>query len=184
VHDGTKLRNVPYIIATLRIVLSPLFFYTCIQNLSIITIGLFITIALTDILDGHIAKILEVTSKSFLESYIDAIADFVFVLTSFFVFAIKGIYPFWLPIIPIVMFLFFAITSNSNRPIYDPIGKYYGSFLFAAIGFTLFFPIVIIYNSIFFCILVYTAVLIVYRSSFLLKIRKEMVNTEEENDFL
>jgi len=38
------------------------------------------------------------------------------------------------------MFGQFVLTSRRGRPIYDPVGKYYGVFLFCAVGVTLLLP--------------------------------------------
>jgi CDP-diacylglycerol--glycerol-3-phosphate 3-phosphatidyltransferase/cardiolipin synthase len=173
VHDNNRLRKAPYIVVALRIVLAPLFLYAYLLEFDLFAIAFFIIVALSDIIDGQLAKKLEVTSKSSLEAYSDAVADFVFIITSFFAFVINGIYPFWIPIMLTLMFLFFLLTSNSKYPIYDPIGKYYGSFLVATIGFTLFFPMLLVYNIIFFSIIIYSVVLIFYRTIFLFKSRKE-----------
>jgi phosphatidylglycerophosphate synthase len=177
-------RKLPFLIAVLRIVLTLVYFYAYLFEFRTIAIVLFITAILTDIIDGFLAKKLKVTSESTLESYIDAIADFVFVTTAFFAFAISGIYPIWIPIILIIMFLFFVISSKSRKPVYDPIGKYYGSFLLATIGFTLIFPIEIVYNFIFLIFLVYTIILALYRTNFLVNLRKSKLNSEDLNDSL
>lgn len=183
-HDTSKLRKLPFIIAFLRIVLAPLLFYSYLLDFNFTAIAIFIIAALTDILDGHLAKKLKVTSKSSLEAYIDAIADFVFVTTAFFAFGIKSIYPVWIPIVIIGMFLFFVFTSKSRYPVYDPIGKYYGSFLIVTVGFTLFFPIAIIYTIVFWSLVVYTTLLIIYRINYLLRLRKNELLSEEVNDSL
>ena len=171
-HADIITRKLPFTIAALRIVLTPFYFYAYLFEFRTIAIILFIIATLTDIIDGPLAKKLKVISDSSLEAYIDAIADFVFVTTAFFAFAIAGIYTIWIPIILIIMFLLFVLSSKSRKPLYDPIGKYYGSFLLATIGFTLIFPIEIVYNSIFFIFLIYTIILVLYRIHFLVKLKK------------
>jgi phosphatidylglycerophosphate synthase len=83
-----------------------LFFYIYLLELRFIAITLIIIIALSDIIDGQLAKKLEVTSTSPLEAYIDAVADFVFVTIAFSAFSITGIYPAWIPLVLVIMFLF------------------------------------------------------------------------------
>ena len=170
------IRKLPFIIAALRIILAPFFFYTYLLDFRIAALGVLIIAILTEIIDGHLAKKLKVTSESALEAYIDAIADFTFVTTAFFAFAIDAIYAIWLPIALILMFLFFVLSSKSRRPVYDPIGKYYGSFLLVAIAITLIFPMETVYSIVFLVFLVYTIILILYRANFLLKLSKSKSN--------
>jgi CDP-diacylglycerol--glycerol-3-phosphate 3-phosphatidyltransferase/cardiolipin synthase len=62
------------------------------------------------------------------------------VLIAFIAFIISGIYPYWLLLLIILVFLQFILTSKFNVLIYDPIGKYYGAFLFIIILITLVSP--------------------------------------------
>jgi hypothetical protein len=57
----------------------------------------------------------------------------------FRIFVTAGLYPYW--VLPLILFVYvqFLITSFRSKKIYDPIGKYYGSLLFGAIGLTLLF---------------------------------------------
>ena len=170
------IRKLPFIIAAIRIILAPFFFYAYLLDFRITALGVLIIAILTEIIDGYLVKKLKVTSESALEAYIDAIADFTFVTTAFFAFAIDAIYAIWLPIALILMFLFFVLSSKSRRPVYDPIGKYYGSFLLVAIAITLIFPMETVYSIVFLVFLVYTIILILYRTNFLLKLSKSKSN--------
>lgn len=99
---------------------------------------LFLLVIASDLLDGYIARRLGASSN--LGAYFDVTADFLVIMTTFVAFTVIGIYPFWLLAIITFMFAQFIVTSKSGRPIYDPIGRHYGTFLFAAIGLTLAFP--------------------------------------------
>lgn len=86
---------------------------------------------LTDALDGYTARKLDSTSST--GAYLDVAADFILVFAGFSGLVVRGFYPFWV-ILPLVfMFLQFLATSKTRPPIYDPVGKYYGFFLFLVI---------------------------------------------------
>ena len=70
----------------------------------------------------------------------DATADFLFIGGMFFSFVIRGTYQIWVFMLVIFMFVQFAVTSYLFRVAHDPIGKYYGSLLYGAIGLTILFP--------------------------------------------
>jgi CDP-diacylglycerol--glycerol-3-phosphate 3-phosphatidyltransferase/cardiolipin synthase len=102
------------------------------------TKGLFLLAIATDLADGYLARRLGVSSN--LGAYFDATADFFVIMSTFAAFAIIALYPAWLLIIIASMFTQFLVTSRFGKPVYDPIGRHYGTFLFAAIGLTLAFP--------------------------------------------
>ena len=122
---------IPSGITALRIVLAPFFFLAVINDFFLYSIGIFVFAVATDAIDGYFAR--KWSLKSLNGAYFDVTADFILILAGFSAFVIKGIYPFWILFIIIFMFLQFIITSKSRIPIYDPVGKYYGSFLFLTI---------------------------------------------------
>ena len=127
------------IIIAIRFVAAPLFLYTFANDPTAWALCIFLVAVLTDALDGHVARRL-VGASPFLGPYSDAVADFFLVLAAFSAFALKGLYPFWMLLLIVVMFAQFVLTSKLARPIYDPVGKYYGVFLFCAVGVTLLCP--------------------------------------------
>ena len=134
-----KTRNlVPQAISALRIFLSFIFLYLFSIDANIGSICVFLFACFTDIIDGMVARWLDVSSSS--GAYLDAIADCTLVFTAFFAFVLDGIYPFWILILIGFMFLQFIISSKLKKPIYDPIGRYCGVFFFLTIGITLIFP--------------------------------------------
>ncbi|MGB9978547.1 CDP-alcohol phosphatidyltransferase family protein [Methanobacterium sp.] len=133
-----KLILVPTGITTSRIVLSFIFLYLLINNMKIEAIGVFLIAAITDAFDGYSARKLGVASNY--GAYFDIIADFILVLVAFLTFIIIGIFPYWLLLLIILVFLQFVLTSKLNVLVYDPVGKYYGAFLFAVILVTLISP--------------------------------------------
>ena len=129
-------------------------------------ITLFFLACFTDALDGHLARRLDVPPS--LGAYADAVADFLLVLAALSAFVVEGVYPFWILSLIGAMFLQFVLTSGFTRPLYDPMGKYYGVFLFAAIGLTLVFPRPAVYDGVLVGILGFTLASIVSRCAFLL----------------
>jgi len=152
-----------------RVASTALFLSAFINNQKTWAIGLFLFACLTDALDGHLARTLGVSPS--LGPYFDATADFVLVLAAFLAFAIKGIYPFWVLLLIGSMFLQFVVTSGLARPVYDPVGKYYGVFLFGATGITLAFPNPVVYDAVLIAILGFTAASVVSRCTFLVRRR-------------
>jgi len=115
----------------------------------------------------------KITPSSPLEAYLDPIADFAFVLVSFYAFSLRQFYPSWILFVFVFMFLFFIISSNKREPLYDPLGKYYGTFLLTAIGITLLFPMEVVFNDVLLLIIAYTVGLIIYRTVYLWNSRRE-----------
>lgn len=158
--------SIPSGVTALRVVSAPLLLYTFINDLKTWTICLFLFTCVTDALDGHLARRLGVSSS--LGAYLDATADFLLVLTAFSAFVMKRIYPFWTLLLIGSMFLQFILTSRLRRPLYDPVGRYYGAFLFAAIGVTLAFPKPAVYYAMLIGVLGLTVASVASRSVFLL----------------
>ena len=133
-----KLILVPTGITASRIILSILFLDLLINNIKIGTILIFLLAVITDAFDGYSARKLGVVSDY--GAYFDIIADFILVLVAFLTFIIIEIYPYWLLLLIVLVFLQFILTSKLNVLVYDPVGKYYGAFLFAVIFVTLICP--------------------------------------------
>ena len=100
----------------------------------------------TDLADGYLARRLGVVSS--LGAYCDVTADFAVVLAGFTAFAWRGVYPWWTVLMIGLMFAQFVVTSRVGRPVYDPVGKYYGALLFGAIGATVLLPDSAVYEAV------------------------------------
>jgi CDP-diacylglycerol--glycerol-3-phosphate 3-phosphatidyltransferase/cardiolipin synthase len=94
-------------------------------------------------------------------------ADFLCILAAFSAFVIGGLYPFWILLLIVAMFVQFLLTSKRGRPVYDPVGKYYGAFLFTAIGITLAFPNAAVCLGLFITLIGLTAMSLLSRISVL-----------------
>ncbi|HML04444.1 MAG TPA: CDP-alcohol phosphatidyltransferase family protein [Methanobacterium sp.] len=160
---NNKLILVPTGITLSRVILAIVFLYLLINNLKILAIAIFLLAIISDALDGYIARKLGISSDS--GAYLDIIADFFLVLISFLAFIISGIYPYWLLLLIILVFLQFILTSKFNVLIYDPVGKYYGAFLFAIILITLVSPN-IYYNILLIIIVLFTIISLISRYLF------------------
>ena len=133
-----KLPLIPAFISSLRIATLPLFLYLYnIQNVAA-CLGLLAFCAASDYFDGYFARRLNATSR--FGAYYDATTDFSLVIGAFALFAIKGFYPIWLPLLIAASFAQFLITSHYVKKVYDPVGKYIGSALCIGIVLTLVFP--------------------------------------------
>ncbi len=159
-------------VIAIRVVAAPLFLYTFVNNLTTWALGIFLFAVATDALDGYVARRLGGASP-FLGAYSDPTADFVLVLAAFSAFAMKGIYPFWTLLIIIAMFTQFILTSRLERPIYDPVGKYYGVFLFCAIAVTIALPDSAVCHAVLVGILGFTVASLISRFLFFFGLWKE-----------
>jgi phosphatidylglycerophosphate synthase len=83
-------------------------------------------------LDGYLARKLGLSSK--FGTFFDATTDFTLIFSMFLVFNSKGFVPYWVLILIAFFFVQFIVTSLRWDNIYDPVGKYYGSLLYGAIG--------------------------------------------------
>lgn len=130
--------NIPNILSVTRIIFAPIFFYTFLNELYLISITIFMMASITDVLDGHIAR--KMDSSSDLGAYLDVTADFVLIFTCFLACIIKGWYDPLILMLIITMFILFIGTSGLKKPIYDPVGKYLGTYLLLMIFISLLFP--------------------------------------------
>jgi len=163
-----KIKNlIPSGITALRIILTPFFFLAVINDFFLYSIGIFVFAVATDAIDGYFARQLGLTSLNGV--YFDVTADFILILAGFSAIVIKGSYPFWILLVIIFMFLQFIITSKSKISIYDPIGKYYGSFLFLTIFICLIANNPYLNSLLTILIVVFTFISITSRLIFMLK---------------
>jgi phosphatidylglycerophosphate synthase len=162
-RSGSPRRSwVPFAITGLRLASAPFLLCALMSGMEEVAIGLFVFACATDLLDGHVARKLdESTARG---AYFDAAADFVFAFMAFLAFAMQGVYPFWTLGLFSAMFLQFVLTSGFARPVYDPVGKYYGAFLFLAIGVTLGLPDSGVYCTVLVSIVGLTVVSVACRS--------------------
>jgi phosphatidylglycerophosphate synthase len=163
-----KLQQIlPSLLTSLRIIILPHIILFFNQGFTLTVYTLFLVAIGTDFLDGLLARKLRVTSKY--GAYFDTTVDFIFVVSFFSLFINLGIYPNWiLMLISVTFFQFIISNLFLKRTIYDPVGKIYGSLLFAGIGITLLFDSQIAHNFVTYGILTSTITTITCRILYLL----------------
>ncbi len=163
-----KKQTIPWAVTSLRLVVLPFLIYSFNQEIRVAAYALFLFVICTDFLDGYLAKKLEVTSR--LGSYFDVTADFLFVSSMFLTFIFKRVYPLWIFLLIVFVFVQFMLTSfYSKRAVYDPVGKYYGSLMYGGIGLTLLFPEQLVYSIVTIGIVVFTMVSLFSRLAYFLR---------------
>ena len=91
--------NIPNFISLLRILLVPVIVIFLIQGAYVKALIVLAVSALTDALDGFLARVLK--QQTILGAYLDPIADKALLASCFITLAIKGIIPGWLAVIVI-----------------------------------------------------------------------------------
>jgi phosphatidylglycerophosphate synthase len=166
-----KKQTIPWAITSLRVAALPLLIYSFNQQIQVATYALFLFAICTDFLDGYVAKKLEATSK--LGSYFDVTADFLLVSGMFLTFILEELYPPWILLLIVAVFVQFMLTSlYSKRTVYDPVGKYYGSLMYGGIGLTLLFPEQLVYSFVTLGIVVSTIASLFSRLAYFLLAQK------------
>lgn len=130
-------RYLPLIFSIARLVTLPFLVFALRFGLVFVAYALFLFAVATDFADGYAATKLHLASK--FGAYFDAIADFLFLFGVFAYFVASGLYSVWILILVAFEFAQFLLTSHFSQIVYDPIGKYYGSLLYGAVGLTLLF---------------------------------------------
>ena len=133
-----KLAIIPLFVSSLRIIVLPLLIYLYAAGNLNLCLAVFFFAVTTDLLDGYIARRMNVSSK--LGAYYDGITDFVLIIGIYAFFTLKNIYPIWLPLLIIAAFTQFLASSQYAKKLYDPIGRYTGSALYIGIALTIAFP--------------------------------------------
>ena len=88
--------NIPNSITLVRIILVPVMLYFLIEGKDLIALLIFILAAISDGLDGFLAKALKQQTR--LGAFLDPIADKLLLSTAFIALAISGLAPSWLAI--------------------------------------------------------------------------------------
>jgi phosphatidylglycerophosphate synthase len=167
--------SLPSAVTALRLVAFPFLISSLSNGQSTVASFLFIFAIASDLADGYLAKKLRVCSK--IGGYFDAAVDFLFIGGVFLNFVIIGTYPIWVLVLITAMFAQFIVTSTLLKVIYDPIGKYYGSLLYGAIGLTILVSGQTAQNIILSSLLVVSAISFSCRLLYTLKKKHQQVKT-------
>ena len=117
-----KFWTIPNTLTAMRILLIPIFvilFYTPISNHQLIAMGVFIIAAITDWLDGFLARHLNQTSR--LGAFLDPVADKLIVLSALLICATKFTSPLF--VIPALVMLCREIFITALREWMAEVGK-------------------------------------------------------------
>ncbi|MBU0994638.1 MAG: CDP-alcohol phosphatidyltransferase family protein [Proteobacteria bacterium] len=165
--------NMISVVIGFRIIAAGILIYTIPSGKILLSVMIFLCAVATDALDGYLIRKSGVPAS--LGPYSDASADLILSLSCFIAFVITGIYPFWTIVVIIAMFTQFVLTPQLNEPIHDPIGQYYGVFLFGAIGITLILPFSFVYNLVLFGIIFFTVSTLISRVKFFHQLKKNQI---------
>jgi phosphatidylglycerophosphate synthase len=164
--------RVPSAITALRLGFVPLLAFLVGNGMLFYGAALFLFLLFTDFLDGYLARKFGVSSK--FGTYFDVTADFTLVFSLFIAFGSEGFYADWILILVAAVFAGFMLTSRSSSRIYDPVGKYYGSLLYGAIGLRFLISGPLFYSVVTVGVVAFSAASILSRAIFFLK--KQMSN--------
>ena len=151
----------------MRLGFVPLLAFLVSNGMLVYGAALFLFLLFTDFLDGYLARKLGASSK--FGTYFDVTADFILVFSLFLAFGSKGFYADWVLILVAAVFAVFFLTGLSSSWVYDPVGKYYGSLLYGAIGLRFIFSGQLFYNVVTIGVVAFSAASILSRATFLLK---------------
>lgn len=101
--------NLPNAITIIRILLIPLFLYKVIQGDMVFATMVYLTAAITDGLDGFIARVWQLQTK--LGTFLDPMADKLLITTSFLTLSVLKVIPLWITLA--VISRDFIIVSGS-----------------------------------------------------------------------
>lgn len=152
----------------LRILILPLLIYLFDSGNTALGLSVFIFLAVTDLLDGYLARKLKVNSE--IGAFFDSTMDFILILSLFIFFTEAGFYPVWISAIIIFAFSQFVFSSLFSKRLYDPVGKYYGSFFYIAIILTIAFPTQIICTIVMSALIIFSSISLVSRIAHFLNI--------------
>jgi len=131
-------RALPSLVSASRIAAAPVLYH-------LITAGRFRDAAVllgcaaaTDVVDGGLARRLGAVTRA--GAWVDVTADFALVASGLTALVAAGAAPAWVPLLAGLMFVQFVVSSRRGGPVYDPIGRYYGGFLYAVLAAILLAP--------------------------------------------
>ena len=159
--------RVPSAVTAVRLGFVPLLVFLVSNEMLFCGAALFLFMLFTDVLDGYLARKLGISSK--FGTYFDVTTDFILVFSLFLVFGSVGFYADWVLIVIAAVFAEFVLTSRFSSKIYDPVGKYYGSLLYGAIGLRFILSGQLFCNVVTVGIVAFSAASILSRAAFLFK---------------
>ncbi|MBI5848324.1 MAG: CDP-diacylglycerol--glycerol-3-phosphate 3-phosphatidyltransferase [Nitrospirae bacterium] len=119
-----RILNLPNMLTVARIIIIPMFVTAVIYQKHRSALALFVIAALTDLLDGFIARV--TNQKTALGQFLDPLADKALLISSFILFSVQGWIPLWLTITVIsrdliVVIGWFLLYLLSHRSTIEPV---------------------------------------------------------------
>ena len=122
----------PTVLTSLRFVIAPALAYVIYSYQLRVAFWLLMAVVLSDVLDGYLARKFE--AESSFGAWLDVCADFTVVFLAFLALELKGLISLRILVIIVAMFIQFVLSSWLYlKPVYDPLGKYFGALLFASL---------------------------------------------------
>jgi len=165
--EQKRLRFLPSTVTSLRFIILPFLILSISNGLIFLVDFLFLLAIASDFADGYVARRMGLNSR--FGAHFDVTVDFLFIGGMFLYFILIDLYPVWTLLLIVFMFVQFIVTSKASKIVYDPIGKYYGSLLFGAIGLTLLFQESLVRDVIAVCIVIFTAASLTSRLLWLIR---------------
>jgi phosphatidylglycerophosphate synthase len=159
--------RIPSGVTALRLALVPPLVFLISSNSHFLGAGLFLFLIFTDFFDGFLARKYGLSSK--FGMYFDVTTDFVFVFSMFAVLIPKGFCANWILAVIAAVFVEFLLTSLFLTKLYDPVGKYFGSFLYGMIGLRFVLSGQFFYDTVTVGVVAFAVASIVSRAVFILK---------------
>jgi len=121
-------RLIPSLLSSLRLIIAPVLALNIYNYELSVVLWLISFAGFSDFLDGYLARRFKVESS--FGAWLDVSADFAVVFFAFTALMLKGLISVWVVVVVMLMFVQFVLSSvKSLKPIYDPVGKYYGALL-------------------------------------------------------
>jgi cardiolipin synthase (CMP-forming) len=108
-NTTNKIFTVPNLLTVIRLILVPIFIVSFLYVDQMLALGIFVLAALTDVLDGYIARNFNLITK--LGKVLDPLADKSLRLSAIIMFVITGVLPVWVLIAIFSFDAFLIITS-------------------------------------------------------------------------
>lgn len=144
------MRAIPNALSVARALLALPLVWTVSAGAHGAALALLALAVLSDVLDGRLARRLEavrsvagasgaapagpVDAGRRLGGYLDVGADAVFLVAGLTALWVVGAAPGWLPLVAIAMLARFLATPTLSGPLYDPVGRHYGSLLYSVLA--------------------------------------------------
>jgi len=124
--------------------------------------------AVSDVLDGRLARRLGVADRQGRRGpLVDVAADGVFLLAGLTAAWVHAELPAWVPLVAAAMLARFLATSPAGAPRYDPVGRHYGALLYVVLGVWLVDAAAVLRGGVLVVLVVATAASLLGRAWFL-----------------